>query len=269
MAAQEATEVVVDDPAGALGDSRPAVEQAAGRLGVFVVSVVPSLAGQPVEEVVAQRFAQLAPTGSPYDVLLLVVLDERLAVFGVRDPATVLTELGDAAAEAFEQLQVASSAATESFASGDAGAAALAGLTAVERALDGDEGSGGRDVDGKEVLTWVIAAFALLGLVRVGRDVSRRWQRRRDLGRTGVGDVRWEEPGRAPSAVPALLAGLSGTVIPVVVPAALAWWLGRSAWREIASSGGQLGGRGFAVAAFVLAGYSLFATVALVASGLS
>jgi len=69
--------------------------------------------------------------------------------------------------------------------------------------------------------------------------------------------------------VPALVAGISGAAIPIVVPAVLACWLGRATRREIAESGGQLGGRGFAVAAFALSAYSLLATVGLVVSAFS
>lgn len=80
--------------------------------------------------------------------------------------------------------------------------------------------------------------------------------------------MQWEAPGRAPSAMAGLVAGISGAVVPVIVPAVLAWWLGRSTRHEITDSQGQLSGRGFSTAAFVLAGYSLLATIALVSSAL-
>jgi hypothetical protein len=86
--------------------------------------------------------------------------------------------------------------------------------------------------------------------------------------RADVPDVRWRAPGRAPSAVPALAAGVLAAAAPLIVTAALAFWLARTARREIAASQGQLDGAGFATAAFVLAVYSLIATSALVATAL-
>jgi hypothetical protein len=69
--------------------------------------------------------------------------------------------------------------------------------------------------------------------------------------------------------VPALVASTCAAILPIVAPALLAWWFARAARREIAGSDGQLGGRGFAIVAYVLSGYSLFATVALAVSALS
>ena len=80
--------------------------------------------------------------------------------------------------------------------------------------------------------------------------------------------TRWQAPGRAPSAGPALVAGITAALLPVVVTTVLAWWLARSARREIAASGGQLVGGGHAIWAYVLAGYSVLATAGLVASAL-
>lgn len=81
--------------------------------------------------------------------------------------------------------------------------------------------------------------------------------------------TRWQAPGRAPSATPALVAGIGAAAFPVVIPAALAWWLARAARREIGHSDGQLDGKGVTTAAYVLAVYSLVATVALVTSAVS
>lgn len=78
--------------------------------------------------------------------------------------------------------------------------------------------------------------------------------------------ARWEEPGRAPSALLGLASGIAGAAAPVVVPAVLALLLGRATRREIADSDGQLSGRGYSTAAFVLGIYSLVATPFVVAS---
>ena len=80
--------------------------------------------------------------------------------------------------------------------------------------------------------------------------------------------VRWRAPGRAPSALPALIAGILAAALPIVVTAALAWWLSRSARREIAASDGQLDGSGFATAGLVLSIYSFIATVGLIVAGI-
>jgi hypothetical protein len=101
----------------------------------------------------------------------------------------------------------------------------------------------------------------------VQRSSGSRWFRRRSG--SAPPPVVWREPGRAPSATPALVAGILGSALPVLLPAAVAWWLGRTARREIAASGGQLSGRGAAIAASVLAVYSVVATVAVVAGALS
>lgn len=53
--------------------------------------------------------------------MLLLVLDQRTAVVGVRNPAALQKDFGAAAVtEVFEPLDAASTAATESFESGDA-----------------------------------------------------------------------------------------------------------------------------------------------------
>jgi hypothetical protein len=68
--------------------------------------------------------------------------------------------------------------------------------------------------------------------------------------------------------MPALVAGILAAVAPIVVTAGLAWWLARSARREIAASDGQLEGAGLATAGFALSAYSVLATAALVATAL-
>jgi hypothetical protein len=81
--------------------------------------------------------------------------------------------------------------------------------------------------------------------------------------RSQAPSIQWLAPGRAPSATPALVAGIIAAAFPIVVTAALAWWLGGAARTEIDASDQQLEGRGFATAARVLAVYSLVATVAV------
>ena len=69
--------------------------------------------------------------------------------------------------------------------------------------------------------------------------------------------------------MPALVAGIGAAVAPIVLTAVLTWWLARAARREIVHSDGQLDGTGITTAAFVLAIYSLVATVALMTAAVS
>jgi hypothetical protein len=81
--------------------------------------------------------------------------------------------------------------------------------------------------------------------------------------------IRWEEPGRAPSALPALIAGITSAVLPILIPTLFAWVLARAARREIRASDNQLWGRRLVTVAFILTGYSLLGTAGLVTAALS
>jgi hypothetical protein len=169
--------VVVDDPSGALGTHRQAVEQAASRLAggatrragrasdaKLIVVAVPALGGRDPEKIIAQRHSKLANGGSSSDLVTLLSVRERKAVVAVAiDKGSVVKLLGP------------SSAATKAYASGDPVAALKAGVTAIGKRSKRDEADGW-----KGWASLLIIPLLIGGLVELVRGL-RAWGRLRGV----------------------------------------------------------------------------------------
>lgn len=190
FAGQDA-DVLIDDPLGALGDRRPAVEEAAAELPVdgLIVSVIPAIGDRPVEKVIRRRFVRLSSPGSDYSHMLLLSVEEQIAVFGLPIQDALVGPEGEPIAPILEPLEAASTVATESFEAGDAGSAALAGIEELEDQLA--ETGGGDGVEWQVWLNLLLPVLLYFGVRNLVRGIrARRRARAFAGGVTAVRDLR-------------------------------------------------------------------------------
>ena len=165
---------VVDDPNGILGKATPKVKKVASRTG-FRVSIIPGLGDRTYAEAITGRLSTLAPGGAPGDLLLLLVRNQKVAIFGVRNRSKLRKRQGKRAANMllFQRRQ-ASLSATRAFGMRGASAAVFAGAREL-RSERQDPGINIQRIDIEWGWGWLrllvplLLAFALFNLIRAFR----------------------------------------------------------------------------------------------------